>query len=365
MPAPDPATPAPSSTAPSDTPSDAPADARPDTSPGTPTRAGWRRVAPLAAWWVVVLGGVAALVVALLDVVPADERLLSGIGSVAVTSAYTWALVARAGGRPLLFGALALLLGVGVLVLDEDWLRTGAAVMTCAVASVLGVMVTVPAQRFVQAARECALAVLVAAGGALAMLGFEPVIAQVRFEYTVFGLSLLAAFALVHRLGAGLHGLGRRGLVGVLGGGILLALTLAYAELLRRYGPGDAVDSVLDGVRWTRETLGAFPRPIETVLGVPALAWGCHMRARRRQGWWICAFGVAATAPVTTALMNPATSLLEAGLSVGYGLVVGLVIGFVVIRVDLALTGPRGSRARRAEAEAAVRPEPPRASALQ
>ncbi len=207
--------------------------------------------------------------VALLDVVPADERLLSGIGSVAVTSAYTWALVARAGGRPLLFGALALLLGVGVLVLDEDWLRTGAAVMTCAVASVLGVMLTVPAQRFVQAARECALAVLVAAGGALAMLGFEPVIAQVRFEYTVFGLSLLAAFALVHRLGAGLHGLGRRGLVGVLGGGILLALTLAYAELLRRYGPGDAVDSVLDGVRWTRETLGAFPRPIETVLACP------------------------------------------------------------------------------------------------
>src|SRR3954452_12070226 len=41
---------------------------------------------------------------------------------------------------------------------------------------------------------------------------------------------------------------------------------------------------------WSRNHLGAFPRPIEAVLGVPALAWGCHMRARRRQGWWLCAF---------------------------------------------------------------------------
>jgi undecaprenyl-diphosphatase len=78
-------------------------------------------------------------------------------------------------------------------------------------------------------------------------------------------------------------------------------------------------------VRWSRDHLGAFPRPIETVLGVPALAWGCHMRARRRQGWWLCAFGVAATAPVASALVNPAISLVECGLSVLYGLVIGLV----------------------------------------
>ena len=91
-------------------------------------------------------------------------------------------------------------------------------------------------------------------------------------------------------------------------------MTLLYAELLRRYGTPELVDRLLDGVRWSRDNLGAFPRPIEAVLGVPALAWGCHMRARRRQGWWVCAFGVAATAPVANALVNPAISLLECGL---------------------------------------------------
>jgi hypothetical protein len=101
-----------------------------------------------------------------------------------------------------------------------------------------------------------------------------------------------------------------------------------------------------------------------TILGVPALVWGCHMRARRRQGWWVCAFGVGATASVAQALLNPQVTLQESGLSAVYGLVVGLVIGFVVIRVDLAITGPRSGRARRAEEAAAGRPEPARTQPL-
>lgn len=305
--------------------------------------------------------GLAALVAAM---VPVGPGWLGEAGAVAVAVTYTWALAARTGGRPLVFGGLALLLGVLAVVLDEDALRTGAAVLTCVVSAVLAVMGTVPARRFHQAARECALALLVAAVGALATVGFEPRIALVRFEYVTLGLALVAAFLLVVRLGAGLHGLGRRGVAIVLVGTVLLAVTLAYAELLRRYGTPGLVSSLLDAVRWSRDHLGAFPRPIETVLGVPALVWGCHMRARRRQGWWVCAFGVCATAPVANALANPSISLLECTLSVVYGAVVGLVIGYVVIRLDLALTGPRGRRSRRAEEEAAGRPEPRRTEAL-
>ena len=70
------------------------------------------------------------------------------------------------------------------------------------------------------------------------------------------------------------------------------------------------------------------------------------------------------TSPVASALVNPAISLLECGLSVLYGLVVGLVIGYAVIRVDLALTGSRGQGGRRLEEAGAVRPEPPRTAAL-
>ncbi len=317
--------------------------------------------AVVAGWCLVVLGGLAALVAA---IVPAGPTWLAGVGAVAVASSYSWALAARTGGRPAIFGSVALIVGIVVLVLDLDALRTGAAVVTCVISSVLAVMATVPAVRFVQAARETVIAILIASVGALATVGFEPVMTLVRFEYATLGLALLGAFGVVYRLGAGLHGLGRRGILTVLIGTLVLAVTLAYAELLRRYGTPGLVTSLLDAVHWSRDHLGAFPRPIETVLGIPALAWGCHMRARRRQGWWACSFGVAATAPVAQALLNPSITLVESALSVAYGAVVGLVLGFFVIRVDLAVTGPRGRRARRIEEATAVRPEPSRTSAL-
>jgi hypothetical protein len=312
-------------------------------------------------WGLVVAGGLACLVAALLPVGP---PWLDGVGAVTIVTTYSFGLAARTGGRPVVFGGLALLLGAGVLLADESYLRTGAAVLTCAVAAVLAVMVTVPGEHFARVARECCLAVLVAAVGALAVVGFDPVLALARFEYVTLGLSLVGVLVLVYRLGAGWHGLGSRGIVGVLVGGAILAGLLLYAELLRRYGPPDLVTSLLDGVRWSRENLGAFPRPIEAALGVPALAWGVHMRARRRQGWWLCAFGAAGTTAVANSLVNPAISLRECGLSVGYGLVVGLLIGYAVIRADVALTGASG-RGRRAGGPAtAVRPEPPRSAAL-
>lgn len=317
--------------------------------------------APLVGWVILVAAGVGALVARLVGVGPG---WLCDAGSVAVVTAYSWALAARTGGRPVVVGTLALALGVGVVVTDHDTLRTGAAVLTSVVAAVLAVMATVPAVRFVHAVREVLVAVLVAGIGALAVVGFEPVATLARFEYATLGLSLLGAFAVVHRLGAGLHGLGRRGVVTVLIGSVVLAVTLAYAELLRRYGTPGLVDGLLDGVAWSRDHLGAFPRPLETVLGVPALAWGTHMRARRRQGWWVCAFGVAATTPVANALVNPAVTLQEAGLAVLYGVAVGLLIGLVVIRVDLALTGTPGRRGRRAEEATALRPEPARTRPL-
>lgn len=305
--------------------------------------------------------GVGMLVTAM---VPAGPEWLDGVGAVTIAVTFTAALAARTGGRPLVFGAVALLLGVITLVTGEDYLRTGAAVMTCSVSAVLGVMATVPAVRFVQVVRECVIAMAIGGVGALATVGFEPAIAVVRFEYVTFAISLVGAFFLVYRLGAGLHGLGRRGVIIVVVGGVVLAVTLLYAELLRRYGTPGLVETLLDTVRWSRANLGAFPRPIETVLGVPALAWGCHMRARRRQGWWVCAFGVAATSAAANSLVNPAITIRESGLSVLYGLVVGLLIGWAVIRLDLALTGPRGRRSRVAETTAAIRPEPRRTQAL-
>ncbi|WP_299058248.1 hypothetical protein [uncultured Nocardioides sp.] len=316
---------------------------------------------PVVAWFVLVGLGVVLLGLRAADLGP---RVLADVGSVVVASAFSWSLAARTGGRPVLFGGLAAILGTAAVVTDLDELRTGAAVLTCSVAAVLGVMVTVPARRFRVAVREVLIASVVGAVGAMASLGFEPVVRLARFEYATLTIALAASFAVVWRLGAGLHGLGRRGLVVVLGGAALLAVALTYAELLRSYGSPGLVESVLSSVSDVRATLGAVPRPTQAFIGIPALVWGCHMRARRRQGWWVCAFGVAALLPLAHGLVNPAASLLEVVLSFGYGLVLGLALGYVVIRVDLALTGPRGARARREEEASARRPEPSRTRAL-
>ena len=76
----------------------------------------------------------------------------------------------------------------------------------------LAVMGTTPAATFLLAMREALIATAVAALGAVGAVGYgvdkDPDIDPARFGYAVLGLSLLSTFALVYRLGAGLHGLG-------------------------------------------------------------------------------------------------------------------------------------------------------------
>ena len=304
------------------------------------------------------LAGLAALA---LGATPDAPAYVGEAGGVAVAVVFTAGLVARTGGRTFVYGGLALLLGAAAVLTDEPVLRTGAAVLTCVVTAVFAVMVTTPAATTVQSVREVVVAMLVGLVGAAAVVGLEPTISLSRFAYTTLGASLALCFLVVFRLGAGLHGLGRRGLVVVLIGGGVLALTLAYAEVLRRYGAPDLVDTLLDGRRWAMDTLYGAPRPVMALLGVPALVWGTHMRARRRQGWWVCAFGVTASAQVTHTFLDPALTLSEAGLTLLYSVVVGVLVGAVIIRLDLLLTGHRrGRRARTDDSGSALRPEPGR-----
>ena len=312
----------------------------------------------------VVLASAAALFAALLGYV---GDWVADVGAVAVGAAYAWGLSARTGGRPVIFSLLALVLGGLVVVLDENALRSGAAVVTAVLSAVFAVMVTVPASSFIAAVRETVVAFLVAAVGALATLGWAPVVDLERFEYTVLGLSLVGSLVMVYRLGSGFHGLGTRGIVTVVAGCLMVMVTVGYAELLQRYGTHSLVETLDDTVRWSHHHLGAFPRPIIALLGVPALTWGTHMRARRRQGWWVTAFGIGMTAPVAYSLVDPGRSLEEVGLATAYGALIGLVIGFVLIRVDLRLSGRgsvRGRRQAEIEEVTTVRPEPGRTHAL-
>ncbi|GGD12190.1 hypothetical protein [Nocardioides daphniae] len=289
---------------------------------------------------------------------------LDGAGAVCVLATYAWAVMARTGGRQVVFSVLAVAIGVTAVAWDEPILRSGAAVLTCVTSALLAVVLTVPARTFLAAVREVVVATAIASIGAFATVGFEPVASTTRFEYVTLAVGFLLMFALVWRFAAGLHGLGTRGLVIVVVGSLVLAVSLVYTELLRSYGGGGLARSGDDLAEWMRSTIGAVPRPLTIFLGVPALVWGVHMRARRRQGWWVCAFGAAATLPVAQRLVNLDTSYVEAGLQTAYSVALGLVVGYLIIRLDLAFTGQRGARARAAEEAHAVRPEPPRFSSL-
>lgn len=341
-----------------------PAPTAPDGSPDlTPTGPGVRSAGArrrIIFWSGVLVVGIVLLSLSALHLGPG---WLDGLGAVAVLGSYSWAVAARTGGRQVVFSALGIVLGAAAVVVESPVLRSGAAMMTCVVAAVLAVVLTVPARNFLGAVREVVVAMAVASIGAFAVVGFEPVASTSRFEILALCIGMGAMVALVWRFAAGLHGLGTRGLVIVVAGAVFLTASQLYTELLRAYGDSAMVEP--GGFsEWLRATLGASPRTTMVLLGVPALVWGVHMRARRRQGWWVCTFGMAATLPVTQRLVNLDVSYIEAGLSTFYSVALGCLLGWVLIRLDLRFTGTRGARARADEETTAVRPEAPRFASL-
>jgi hypothetical protein len=285
-------------------------------------------------------------------------------GAVTISTAYAFALGVRTGGRPLLSGFLAFALSAGAAISGIPVLLAAVTVATAAMGAVLGVLITVPAARYVAVIRECLVAAATAAAAALAANAYDARVSVERAEYLALALALLGTLLLVYRLGAGFQGLGTRGAVVVAGGLGLLAVTLAYTEALARWGSPEMIRSLEGAFRGARQSFGGVPRPLEAALGFPALAWGVSTRARRRQGWWPCAFGAAGLAGVATSLLDHRMTLLEAVTTVGYGAAIGLVLGYLVVRVDAFFSGTRGRRARRAEEATAHRPEPRRTAAL-
>ncbi|MGZ4699434.1 MAG: hypothetical protein ACXVY4_18395 [Oryzihumus sp.] len=309
-------------------------------------------------WVLVSLAALAAVVAAW---TPVQVRPLVPLaGAVGLSTAFAFALGVRAGGRPVISAFLALALTGAAVYTGQPILLAAAAVSTTVIGAVLGVIVTTPASGFGQVVRECLIATAVAVSAGFAANAYDAQLSLGRAGYLTLGLALATALALVYRLGAGLHGLGTRGGIMVVGGIGLVAVRLAYTEAVSRWGPPGLVGSIEDATTLVRNAIGAMPRPTEFLVGFPVLAWGVFSRARRRQGWWGAGFGAAGLAAVATSLLNPELSLVEFGLGLGYSLVLGLVLGLLLIRTDTFLSGTRGRRARQAEEAQAHRPEPGR-----
>ena len=339
-----------------------PADLVPPRLPEPPRASGsrWSTGLLTSLWVLLTLAGVAAVVSAWVTLPVKLPPYVPEAGAVTITTTYAFALGLRAGGRPVISALLAAALGAAAVVTALPVLLAAATVTTTVLGAVLGLLATTPAPAVPAVVRECLVAVLVAVVAAFAASAYGAQISVARAGYLGLGLSLLAALALVYRLGAGLQGLGTRGAIMLFGGIGLLAVTLAYASALARYGPPELVSSIDHTTTLIRTRLGAIPRPTEFMVGIPVLAWGVFSRARRRQGWWGSGFGAAGLAAITTSLLDPKLSLVEFGLRVGYDVVLGLVIGLLLIRADTFFSGTRGRRARQAEEALAHRPEPGR-----
>jgi hypothetical protein len=297
--------------------------------------------------------------------VSADVPTLVGeVSGGTLSTALALGLAVRTGGRPFLVALLTATIASSAYATDWEPLLAGSAVGTGVVAATLGVMATTPAATFGRAIREVLVATAIGWVGALGVVAYGDRarldVDLVRFGYAVLGLSLVGAIALVYRLGAGLHGLGRRGYIVAGGAVLILAIALAYSEAIAQWGSRDLVGTIDEFRNSTKDALRAVPHPIMALLGYPALVWGVFMRARRRQGWWVCAFGVAATSPTATRLVAQEVDPTSVVLGAVYSLVAGVALGYVVIRIEQSLTGTHGRRARRDEEAEAHRPEPPR-----
>lgn len=315
--------------------------------------------------WVLcwLLATVAALT-ALVDVgVDVPDRVAPA-GSAVLVVLFMTALSHRCGGRVYLWAGLTLVASVAWFVWDTSWLTAAMAVVGAVSSGVLAVLLTRPAPSWFAAIREALVAAVVAGTGAVGVAGFEADVLTQRYNLAVHLLSLLLTIALVWGLGAGLYGLGRRGLAMIIGGALLVVIVLAYGAVLRTYGSDTVTDAVSGAVDWTRDTFGGVPRPTEVLVGFPALVWGVSTRSTRRQGWWMCAFGVIGTGTITTSLVSPEAVTDYVALSMVYSVVLGVLLGLVVRRVDRLLTGGSGRRARRQDPDGQIRPEPPRTAPL-
>jgi hypothetical protein len=291
-------------------------------------------------------------------------RFTADVGAVVSTTMLVALAAHRAGGRTFVAALFALTAAAAAVVSDLSWLLAGAAAFTAYAGAVLAVVATRPAQRTSAVLREYLGAVVVAVMAGVGAAAYRAPLHSTMLTDAVSIAALLTMLWLAWRLGGGFAGLGTRG-IATIGGtfGVILA-GFAYTEALRRWGTPEVIDSLSQAEQRAVDLLGALPSPLGALVGFPALVWGLATRAQLRQGWWVCAFGAVGTAWAATAIPAPDADLQEVLLSLAYSVAIGLIIGLILWRIDQALTGPRGRRARQAERAQPLRPEPPRTRPL-
>lgn len=269
-------------------------------------------------------------------------------------------LTHRAGGRLRLWVPLVTVLAVAALVLQTNVLIASAAGVTAVLAAVLSVVNTRPASTVAGAIFEYVVALVSALVGTLGVAAWNAPVNYQRFNLVVIGAALALAIAMVWSLGAGLHGMGRQGLLIPVAAALLLLVVLTYSSFVRTHGSETVIDAIRETVLWLRQNFGGVPRPVEVFIGFPALILGVSIRSRHREGWWVLVFAVIGTAVLTTSLVTPGALPSYIGLSTLYSSILGLAVGLVARHFAMQQRSSRASRA----IEEVVRVEPPRTAPL-
>ncbi|KAA1424963.1 hypothetical protein FE697_003435 [Mumia zhuanghuii] len=320
------------------------------------------RAAGVSGLFLAWLGGFAVALTSVVAVGFPDVYARYGAAVLAVV--FTAGVARRSGGRSTLWATLVAILAAIALLTDRAWAMAGASVITATFGAVLAVLLTRPSEKVSGVIREYVIALVVATSAAVGVAAWNAPLVYQRFYLIVLGAALVTAFGIVWSLGAGLHGLGRRGVGLIIGGALVVVVLLVYGTIVRSYGSAGVVDAIDEAVVWLRDTIGGVPRPTEVLIGFPALVWGISTRSNRRQGWWMCAFGVVGTAVMASALGSPNADTLYVALSTLYSAILGLGLGLVVRALDPGSTSRSGRRAARRDGDTYVRPEPPRFAAL-
>ena len=281
-------------------------------------------------------------------------------GAALLLIVFSVGLVHRVGGHMRIWGSLAAVLGIAASTTEANVALAAAAAVSAVLASVWAIVITRPAVTVLEAIREYVFAILIALSGTVGVAAWNAPVDYQRFNLVVLTVSLGLAITVVWNLGAGLHGLGRQNLAVLAGVAALLLLVLAYSSFVRTHGSQMITDGISNMVIWMRQTVGGVPRPVEVLIGFPALVVGVSMRSRNREGWWILVFAVIGTGVLTTSLVSPGAFPTYIGLSTLYSSILGLLVGLVVRSFAVR---DRSSRAARV-VERERRIEPPRLAAL-
>lgn len=269
-------------------------------------------------------------------------------------------LTHRGGGRMRIWVPMVTVLAVAALVAQTNVLIAAAAALTAVLAAVFAVMNTRPASNIRGTIAEYAMALVSALSGTVAVAAWNAPVNYQRFNLVVIGAAMALAIVMVWNLGAGLHGLGRQGLLIPVGGALLLLLVLTYSSFVRAQGSQTVIDTIDQVVIFLRQNFGGVPRPVEVLIGFPALVVGVSVRSKHREGWWILIFAVIGTSVLTTSLVTPGALPSYIGLSTLYSSILGLAVGLVARHFAMRERSSRASRA----IEEATRVEPPRSAPL-